>query len=226
MRRGTLERVPQTPQNFSRICYNTRIQPPGMQGAKMRRGTLERVPQTPQNFPRFVITPGFSPPPAREPPPLPSAARVQPPSGCLYGMIVQCRKRFSPRGCKGRSPLHKITLVSPFPLGRGAGGWGQKSIDKAGKPGDQSHCAPRRTPTVAKQSDDQNRRTPLRVRALHPIPAPPGFSLGDARGEAPCIKKLWSPPSRREGGRGDGGKKTAKVGNRPATKTASPPPGA
>ena len=39
--------------------------------------------------------------------------------------------RVQPRGCKGRSPLHKITLISPFPLGRalcerGSGGWGQK----------------------------------------------------------------------------------------------------
>ena len=31
----------------------------------------------------------------------------------------------SARGCKGRSPLHEITLVSPFPSGRGSGGWGQ-----------------------------------------------------------------------------------------------------
>ena len=29
---------------------------------------------------------------------------------------------FSPRGCKGRSPLHEITLVSPFPFGEGGQG--------------------------------------------------------------------------------------------------------
>ena len=46
-------------------------------------------------------------------PPFPSAARVQ------------------SRGCKGRSPLHEKTLVSPFPPGRGMGGWGQESKRKA-----------------------------------------------------------------------------------------------
>ena len=55
---------------------------------------------------------------------------------------------------------------------------------------------------------------------------PRGFSRGDARGEAPCMKKtLIPPPSRREGGRGDGGRKTAKVKNRPATKPIVPPAG-
>ena len=63
MRRGTLERVPQTPQNFPRMCYNTRLQP-----------SLRRVSRYPS-----LVPPGFSPP-----------------LGCLYGMIVQCRKRFSP----------------------------------------------------------------------------------------------------------------------------------
>ena len=35
-------------------------------------------------------------------------------------------RRVQPRGCKGRSPLHEITLVSPSPRGgRGGGGWGK-----------------------------------------------------------------------------------------------------
>ena len=34
--------------------------------------------------------------------------------------------RVQPWGCKGRSPLHKITLISPFPLGRGWGDGGRK----------------------------------------------------------------------------------------------------
>ena len=36
-----------------------------------------------------------------------------------------------PRGCKGRSPLYKKTKHSPFPPGRGAGGWGQQGKLKA-----------------------------------------------------------------------------------------------
>ena len=38
-----------------------------------------------------------------------------------------------PRGCKGRSPLHEITLVSPFPAGEGGrGDRGQENKLKAG----------------------------------------------------------------------------------------------
>ena len=33
--------------------------------------------------------------------------------------------RVQPRGCKGRSPLHEITLVSPSPMGGRGGGWGK-----------------------------------------------------------------------------------------------------
>ena len=38
--------------------------------------------------------------------------------------------------------MHKITLVSPFPLGRGSGGWGQKSKLKAGATGNQEGKPP------------------------------------------------------------------------------------
>ena len=38
-----------------------------------------------------------------------------------------------PLGCKGRSPLHKITLSLPLPRrGRGSGGWGKEINLKAG----------------------------------------------------------------------------------------------
>ena len=42
----------------------------------------------------------------------------------LAGSVSAARAQS--RECKGRSPLHEITLVSPFPPGRGSGGWGQK----------------------------------------------------------------------------------------------------
>ena len=48
------------------------------------------------------------------------------------------------RGCKGRSPLHKITLVSPFPAGEGGrGDRGQESKLKAGGNRRQSRQVPR-----------------------------------------------------------------------------------
>ena len=47
------------------------------------------------------------------------------------------------------------------------------------------------------------------------------------KGRSPLHKiTLKSPPSRWEGGRGDGGKNKAQVKGRRATKTATPPPGA
>ena len=69
--------------------------------------------------------------------------------------------RVQPRGCKGRSPLHKITLSLPLPRrGRGSGGWGQESKLKARLAGDQNRCAPPPGTTVARSAGDQNRCAP------------------------------------------------------------------
>ena len=46
------------------------------------------------------------------------------PAGVLFG--------FRGRGAGGGSPRRNKLLVSPFPPGRGAGGWGQESKPKAG----------------------------------------------------------------------------------------------
>ena len=51
------------------------------------------------------------------------------------------------------------------------------------------------------------------------------LSPGDARGEAPCIRKLKIPPSQWEGGRGDGGRKASQKQGWQATRKARPPPG-
>ena len=57
------------------------------------------------------------------------------PGICLAGSVSAARVQ--PRGCKGRSPLHKITLSPPLPRkGRGSGGWGQESKLKARSAGD------------------------------------------------------------------------------------------
>ena len=37
-----------------------------------------------------------------------------------------CAARVQPRGCKGRSPLHEITISLPLPAGKGDGGMGAK----------------------------------------------------------------------------------------------------
>ena len=129
---------------------------------------------------------------------------------------------FSPGDARGEAPCIRKLKIPPFPEGgRGAGGWGQKSSDTAGKSGEQNRRAPAGCgfrPLFRCPAGQASRRaTPTQVQ-----PAPPGFSPGDARGEAPCIRKQKSPPSPKgEGGRGDGGRKAAKVkkGRQP-----NPPP--
>ena len=55
-----------------------------------------------------------------------AANRRRPCAGCPHGKDCKCRAPSSPRGCKGRSSLHKKTKKLPLPRwGRGAGGWGQ-----------------------------------------------------------------------------------------------------
>ena len=44
------------------------------------------------------------------------------PSGRVVRLPCSSAARVQARGCKGRSPLHEITLVTPFPGGEG--GWG------------------------------------------------------------------------------------------------------
>ena len=57
-----------------------------------------------------------------------------------------------PRGCKGRSPLHKKTKSLPLPRrGRGLGGWGQKSKLKAWQAGDKAGTPSLRTPQRQEQ---------------------------------------------------------------------------
>ena len=80
--------------------------------------------------------------------PCPSAARVQ------------------PRGCKGRSPLHKKTKNLPLSHGgralceRGSGGWGKNLVIWLVNPATEKSNYPSK-PTVAKKTVSRRRRTPL-----------------------------------------------------------------
>ena len=46
------------------------------------------------------------------------------------------------QGCRGRSPRRNKLLISPFPPGRGLGGWGQTNKLKAGATGNQKGKPP------------------------------------------------------------------------------------
>ena len=93
----------------------------------------------------------------------------------LAGSVSAARAQS--RGCKGRSPLQKITLVSPFPTGEersASAGWGdrgQESIDTAGKAGTAGY-------STRPAGGRYGRANKCRRRS----------NAGDARGEAPCKK--------------------------------------
>ena len=89
-----------------------------------------------------------------------------------------------PRGCKGRSPLHKKTKNLPLPAGKGAGGIGAGKQVKAGLTGDKAGTPPAGT-TVAGQAGDKAGTPPRRApqwqgrQATKQARPPPGTA--DAR---------------------------------------------
>ena len=118
---------------------------------------------------------------------------------------------FQPWGCKGRSPLHEITLDPPFPGGEG-GDRDRKTLIRQENPARKTAVPPLGAgspPVPVPRWASPRRATPTQVQ-----PAPPGFSPGDARGEAPCIRKLKISPfpageeRSASAGWGDGGQKS------------------
>ena len=55
----------------------------------------------------------------------------KPPAGRVVCYPAPVPPGFSPRGCKGRSPLHEITLILPLPAGKGVGGMGAEKKTKS-----------------------------------------------------------------------------------------------
>ena len=108
-------------------------------------------------------------------------------AGYLFGSSVSAAGGLMP-GCRGRSPRRNKVIFSPFPPGRGLGGWGQESKLKTGLAGDKKG----KPPAWHLIGRGCKRRA--------------GSAPGDARGEAPCIKiTLVSPFPAGEGGWGDRG---------------------
>ena len=75
---------------------------------------------------------------------------------------------FKPRGCKGRSPLHKITINLPLPrrgralCERGRGNRGQESKRKAVATGDKESTPTSRTPPAEQWQNKPTPQTNLR----------------------------------------------------------------
>ena len=188
--------------------------PPGT-----NKGRLKPVPPTAQVPGHRNAAPrprtGQAPPMPRPPSfPMPLPAQAQgcrgeapapqgkPPPG-TYRRLNQCRPG-SALKCKGRSPLHKKN--SP-PSRRGAGGMGAKGTATAGKSGNRKsppadaatalfpNAAPAQVPGTGTPPPAPHRASPAEYLPRRLNQCRPGSAPGDARGEAPCIRKTETPPS-------------------------------
>ena len=129
------------------------------------------------------------------------------PSGHFLRRLSQCRFRLSPGDARGEAPCIRKLKTPPSPEGKGGGGMGAEKQAKN---------------RVGRR---QGRHAPLRALAPQAQPMPLPAQPRDARGEAPCIRKLKLPPSRREGGWEDGGRKASQKQGWQATRKARPSPG-
>ena len=75
-----------------------------------------------------------TPPAGHRDAPSPRSVRGTPPRRARGSPPSPVPRPAQPRGCKGRSPLHEITLVSPFPTGEGGrGDRGKKVKQRQGR---------------------------------------------------------------------------------------------
>ena len=95
------------------------------------------------------ISPG---PPSPWLPALPPVNKQKP-------LVVQVPRPSQPRGCKGRSPLHKKTLILPLPAGKGGGGMGAVKQAKGRADRRQRRQASRWVPGAAPQPQ-QKKQSP------------------------------------------------------------------
>ena len=70
----------------------------------------------------------------------------KPPAGYRQTQVEPVPRPIYPRGCKGRSPLHKKNQNLPLPAGKGVGGMGAKGKAKGRGGRRQRGQAPRRVP--------------------------------------------------------------------------------
>ena len=151
---------------------------------------------------------------------------TEPPAALTDRAVSGTRRAACPSGRRVNLPHHRfIAPIPPTPL---PGGKGETKVIlcKGLRPLHPRHQTaggtyrPCRTGARRLNPGGITRREPLSFgfEANH------GFNPGDARGEAPCIRKLkFSPFPTGEGGRGDRGKKPMTRQKHPATKAATPP---
>ena len=137
--------------------------------------------------------------------------RGKPPTRCRIAPPVPVPPGFSPGDARGEAPCIRKLKISPFPPGRGRGDGDKKSMMQQAQPATKT-AVPPIGDSDGRVIRQRRGKPPAWRRIAPPAPAPPGFSLGDARGEAPCIRKPKISPfpmgeeRSASAGRGDGGK--------------------
>ena len=72
----------------------------------------------------------------------PASQETKPPRREPQRQVEPVPRPVQPWGCKGRSPLHKITYSYPLPTGKGVGGMGERKHTKGKVGGRQRRQAP------------------------------------------------------------------------------------
>ena len=111
---------------------------------------------------------------------------------------------FCPRGCKGRSPLHEITLILPLPAGKGGGGMGAGKKTKGRVGRRQTRQAPPTDSGTARSAGDQPGKPPRWAPTPQVQPVPLPAQARGCKGRSPLHKKTKNLPLPRRG-RGLGG---------------------
>ena len=107
------------------------------------------------------------------------------------GQVEPVPRPAQPRGCKGRSPLHKKTMILPLPAGKGVGGMGARKQTKGGFGRQAGKQAPRRMPDgqvepVPRPAQPRGckGRSPLHKKTMIlPLPAGEERSASAGRGD-------------------------------------------
>ena len=110
----------------------------------------------------------------------------------------------APGDARGGAPCIRKLKISPFPPGRGAGGWGQKSKLKAGLAGDQKGKPPQQIPERQRQPATCRASPPTGTCLASSVSAAGGLMQGCRRRSPPLppspIKTARNP--RPQSGRG------------------------
>ena len=143
----------------------------------------------------------------------PATKRARPPPGTANAHRASAAPRPAPGDARGEAPCIKKAKNLPLPAGKGGMGADKQAKGRIGRRqrGQAPRLVPRRQgePATKRASPPPGAANARRASAA-PRPAP-----GDARGEAPCIKKLKISPfpggeeRSASAGWGDGGREAS-----------------